>query len=303
METESRTLINTFTEQQLKRLHCTDDEVALVLEYQRLLPVLCKENEIEKFCVDARTLHEQLTNGDTKSKFADWIKKNLQDEIENEDYIVVDNSTNVCFVSKRSKEILVKSSKRGGSNRKDYLLTLDTAKGIAMITGKMNHVSEELKKRSKLARRYFILMEKIVKDNNFWEIVRYIERKRYKPMDEVLGEYIRRNFNREPNDIDYAREADIINIICIGYKARDIKLLKGAVFKGYDTRDCLSKEQNEYIKEAQELNITLLDIDLADSLRYQAIWKDFKRKHPTPDLICDDIDTINKHRKAIGLNI
>ncbi len=115
----------------------------------------------------------------------------------------------------------------------------------------------------------------------------------------VLAEYIQRVEHREATSLDFAQEADVINIICLGYRARDIRLLKKGVFSQCETRDCLTKEQNEYIKEAQELNITLMNVDLDKMVRYQAIYKDFCRKHPNPDLVNDDIETMTRNRRSI----
>ncbi len=189
MENE-RELINTFTEPQLRRLHCTDDEVALVMEYQRLLPILCKENEIEKFCVDARTLYEQL-GGSQNRNFSHWVKSNLRIFKEDEDYIKISSQTakNGVFVFKDVKSSFcpVGQKPKGGRPQQNFVLTLDTAKEIAMFTGLMANASKELQHRSRLTRKYFILMEKLVKDNNFWEIVRLAERKNYKPMDACIS--------------------------------------------------------------------------------------------------------------------
>jgi phage anti-repressor protein len=68
--------------------------------------------------VDARELHERLGS---KQQFADWIRAKVVDNpffLENQDYVLL-------------HEIL-KQIGRGGHNRKDYALTIDTAKKVAM---------------------------------------------------------------------------------------------------------------------------------------------------------------------------
>ena len=68
--------------------------------------------------VNARTLHQTL---ESKQQFADWIKAKVLDNpffMENQDYVLLQNS--------------MKQTSRGGHNRKDYALTLDTAKKVAM---------------------------------------------------------------------------------------------------------------------------------------------------------------------------
>jgi phage anti-repressor protein len=52
---------------------------------------------------------------------------------------------------------------------KKYMLTLDSYKEIAMFYGATLHANDTSKEMSKLARQYFILMEKAVKKNLEWE--------------------------------------------------------------------------------------------------------------------------------------
>jgi len=92
------------------------------------------ENELV-YCVNARELHEFLQ---VQSKFADWIKNRIDkyDFQENKDYVLV------------SKNLETSS---GGTFRKEYYLTLDTAKELGMI---------ENNERGRQVRRYFIEVEK-----------------------------------------------------------------------------------------------------------------------------------------------
>ena len=83
--------------------------------------------------VNARDLHEALGIG---WKFADWIKEQLQDFKENQDYAIFS----------------VKTEKMGkGRPMKDYALTLDTAKHICMLSRC---------EKGKQLRQYFIEVEK-----------------------------------------------------------------------------------------------------------------------------------------------
>ena len=52
-----------FTKKELQRLNCNDEEIALVMEYQRKLPILCDNEGIEGLCINARTLWKQLNSG------------------------------------------------------------------------------------------------------------------------------------------------------------------------------------------------------------------------------------------------
>ncbi|MBB6452016.1 phage anti-repressor protein [Salirhabdus euzebyi] len=97
-----------------------------------ILPVY-ENNSGLKF-VDARELHEQLFVG---KDFSSWIKDRIEKYgfTENEDY----------------KLTLTKIGERQNVTRHDYLLTLDTAKEIAMVQNN---------EAGRVIRKYFIQVEK-----------------------------------------------------------------------------------------------------------------------------------------------
>ncbi|EKD1794935.1 antA/AntB antirepressor family protein [Salmonella enterica] len=103
----------------------------------QLIPVFngTINNESVLLC-DARELHSFLGVGKV---FAAWITERIEQYgfVENQDYILLSNSG--------------KQSSRGGHNRKDYHLTLDTAKETAMV---------ERNEKGRQIRRYFIECEK-----------------------------------------------------------------------------------------------------------------------------------------------
>lgn len=86
--------------------------------------------------VNARELHQFL---ESKQQFTDWIKNRIEKYgfIEGEDY------TSFHKIMKREN---------GASTKKEYGLTLDTAKEISMV---------ENNEKGKEARRYFIKMERM----------------------------------------------------------------------------------------------------------------------------------------------
>lgn len=100
-------------------------------------PLIPIHQENGDLWVDARTLHAALRVG---RDFSNWIKGRLEevDAQEGAEYIVLDGSPNLA-------------SKWGGSNRRDYWLSLDLAKEIAML---------ERNEIGKAIRRYFIQAEK-----------------------------------------------------------------------------------------------------------------------------------------------
>lgn len=121
--------------------------IALVtIDNDGLIPVIDGEIGGEtQPCVDARTLHGWLKNGD---RFATWIKKRISTYkfIENQDFAMVSVITEI-------------KKGRGGNRRSvDYLLTLDMAKELSMV---------ENNEQGRMARRYFINCEKVLRKTVF----------------------------------------------------------------------------------------------------------------------------------------
>ncbi|CAI1534209.1 Phage anti-repressor protein [Serratia marcescens] len=109
-----------------------------------LIPVFNGDisNEPALLC-DARELHRQLEVG---KRFASWIKERIDEYgfVENLDYILI-------------SQIRETKTGRGGDRRsKDYHLTLDTAKELAMV---------EQNEKGRQVRRYFINCEKQLRNN------------------------------------------------------------------------------------------------------------------------------------------
>ncbi len=99
-----------------------------------LIPVY--EDKRARNVINARELHRFLESG---WKFTDWIKERI------EKYGFIDGEDYTSF-----QEIL-KRENGGGTTRTEYLLTLDTAKEIAMV---------ENNEKGRLVRRYFIECER-----------------------------------------------------------------------------------------------------------------------------------------------
>lgn len=134
-----------FTEEELKQYRLSDNEIATILEYQSLLPIL---QENENNTISAKELHNQLK---VSRDFSTWIKQQIEDLelVKNIDYFI--------------------DSPLKGSGLVDYQLKLSDAKEIAMLAGsKGGRTSEELKKMSKLVRKYFIAIEKAFKNRTNW---------------------------------------------------------------------------------------------------------------------------------------
>lgn len=107
----------------------------------QLIPVFDGSISNEKILLcDARELHLFLG---VRKDFSSWIRERIADYgfIENEDFILLTH-----FGEQRKG--------RGGHNRKDYHLTIDTAKELSMV---------ERNERGRQIRRYFIECEKQVR--------------------------------------------------------------------------------------------------------------------------------------------
>lgn len=132
-----------FTEEELKQYGLSDDEIATILEYQALLPILQSDENNSK--VNARDLHKQLKSG---RQFTDWIENRIEvyQLIKDVDY---------CTVSHFYET--VKNSSLQPKETLDYILTLDCAKQLAMV---------ERTDIGTLVRRYFIIIEKAFKKSH-----------------------------------------------------------------------------------------------------------------------------------------
>ena len=244
-----------FSRKELERLNCSEEEISLVIKYQKILPIL-SDGESEGFTIDARLLHEQLK---VKKKFSTWIKSNIKDYVENTDYIT--------------------SSPRGTDenqgkfeNDLEYFLTLDLAKEIAMFTGKNSQASEELKLISRIVRKYFILMENIVARNKEWLAIRDPEKEEYKKMSAEVDAWCFRIWHHHASRSEYAVEADMLNTIVTGKTSQQLKSEYGVASNDL-IRDYLKKEHNEELLFLEQQNQVLLLMDMGFTERKNMLTK------------------------------
>ena len=97
-------------------------------------------------------------------------------------------------------------------------------------------------------------------------------------MCEELKKYFLRNFNKEPQWYDYSNEADTLNIICLGAKAKQIKEYIDA--QDENTRDWLQAKYNLYLEKMQEINVMYLRMNMDKERRYDLIKQGFKALYP-----------------------
>lgn len=250
-----------FTKKELQRLKCTDEEIELIMEYQRRFPIILdNEDNIEKFCIDAKQLWENLDC--PQGQFNKWVERKFKPYgfVQTVDFILI------------GQNCPIKEFAQGGDVRsKNYLITIDMAKQLAMI---------DKKESGFIARRYFILMEQIVKDNKDWLDTRMPERKEYKDMCEALSNNIYKHSARPADKYDYSREANILNIIVTGSSAQAIRNYFGLNSQSELTRDSLEKDYNEKLAFLQKQNMIYLGMDIPIVKRVKMLIASFDIIYP-----------------------
>lgn len=259
-----------FTKKELERLCCNEEEIDLVLKYQKKLPVLLSGHNTAKYCVDIRELHNQLGVKDSLSR---WIKSNLLNNF------TQDEDFEICFRNAENKPLAFKDycgysmQKLNYYNiSKSYIATISCAKEIAMIAGIASNANDELKDNSKLARKYFILIENKLKENKEWLEIRDPEKEEYKNMSSEVEGWMIRVWHKRASKADYAVEADGINKIVTGLTSREMKL-KYRCSTNELIRDYLKKDHNEELLFLEKQNQVLLRMDMGYTERMNMLTK------------------------------
>ena len=251
-------MIQKFNRKELQRLGCSEEEINLVIKYQKKFPIILdNEDNMEKFCIDARQLWNELDC--PQGQFNKWVERKFKP------YGFAENIDFKPFGQ-------ISPKPQGGRPEKDYSLTIDMAKQLSMI---------DKKEAGFIARRYFILMERIVKDNKDWMEVRYPERKEYKDMCEMLSNNVYKHSARVADKYDYAREANILNVIATGSEAQAIRSYFGISSQNELTRDSLEKDYNEKLAFLQKQNMIYLGLDMPIVERVKMLIASFDVIYPT----------------------
>jgi len=148
---------------------------------------------IEQNCVDARELWQKL---ESKRQFGNWIQDRLEDFDEEVDYVCVFNK-------------IVKNPSEGGRPEKNFILTLDTAKHIAML---------ERNSAGKQIRQYFIEIERrFIK--NIEEKVQKLTEQRHSPFRSTQQTFSKiQHFHGKPilNILGKTKKSEV-RILSFGY--------------------------------------------------------------------------------------
>ena len=230
---------------ELENYDMPQEDIDLILEYQKKLPVLQEDNEN---WVDGRLLWEQLG---VKSEYANWIKQNISDMdlVENDDFKLLTSKS--------------KTSKLGGRPMIDYFIKVSTAKEIAMVAGaKGGRTSKELKANSKLARKYFIAIESAYNLRKDWNYDRAGSLVGFKGLQQAFMKYRPQLLEKLPswsrNNVQIA-EFWAINDVIIGMKSDEFRNVMG-LKKKESIRNAFTEQQLEYVTELEMFDADLIAI-------------------------------------------
>lgn len=129
---------------------------------EKLVNVFWSE-ELGLNCVDGRELWKVLK---VERPYSNWMPEQLRrvEAVKGSDFKVFD--------------FKVKNSSSGGRPTEDYIIALDIAKEICMITGAAPRTNKETKKISKEIRQYFIECERQLSKEQKEQVEQLLEEKR-----------------------------------------------------------------------------------------------------------------------------
>lgn len=247
-----------FSRKELERLNCSEEETTLVLKYQKRFPIILdNEDNIEKFCINARDLYKEIIQSEDTSHFSRWIKRAIKNYgfTENVDFSTISPSGRIG-----DKSLIA----QGGDIKSiTYTLSVDMAKQLAMI---------DKKESGFIARHYFILMEDIVARNKEWLAIRDPEKEEYKKMSAEVDAWCFRIWHHHASRSEYAVEADMLNTIVTGKTSQQLKSEYGVASNDL-IRDYLKKEHNEELLFLEQQNQVLLLMDMGFTERKNMLTK------------------------------
>lgn len=176
----------------------------------------------EKNCINGSNFHEQVVNArelwaalKVRRDFSTWVKGRLEEvgAVENLDY---------CLLPEIGEQ-----KGRGGSNRIDYLLTMDTAKEMAML---------ERNETGKTVRRYFIEAEKRYRE---MKIIRARSKAERRLFTDILKEVLPDGPHKSWR---YKQFTDLVYKHVTGYNAKQLREIYGKP-NDFNVRELLTPQQ------------------------------------------------------------
>lgn len=193
----------------------------------------------EKNCIDGSNFHEQVVNARELWKvlkvgrdFSTWVKGRIEEvgAVENLDY---------CLLTETGEQ-----RGRGGSNRIDYILTLDMAKEMAML---------ERNDMGRMVRRYFIEAEKRYRD---LKIVRARSKAERRLFTDILKEILPESPNKK---WAYKNYTDLVYKHVTGYTAKQLRTLYEKP-NGFNVRELLTPQQLREVMKYESIIQGLLQL-------------------------------------------
>jgi phage anti-repressor protein len=242
----------------IQRLGMSEEDANKVMLAQKKFPTLLATENEKGFIIDARTIWEELNK--PHGQFNKWIDRKLisKNYIENSDYIRMD------------KIVQGDSNGYGNAKSKEYTLTLNCAKKIAM---------RENTNEGDLICDYFILLEEAIKNMDKWYEARHPEKTGYKNMCAMLErQYMDSHDGKKPDFHIYTNNADMINLCMFGKKSKAMKQILDVEYEDL-LRDSLTTEANKAISEVQLLNENLVLSNVDFQTRKQIITNTCNSKY------------------------
>ncbi|PKB87527.1 antA/AntB antirepressor family protein [Ewingella americana] len=208
--------------------------------------------------VSAKALHKALGVG---RDFTNWIKGRIDEYgfTSAADYALSDSPVLANQSANIEQDNAGWVTKRGGDRRsKDYLLSLDMAKELAMV---------ERNEQGRAVRRYFIQCEEALQLSAPAVAATYRRQLKarlgaanlFKPMCAALDTY-RAEQGKQTLQHHYTTESNMIaRIVLGGLTAKQWAKLKGVTG---EPRDSMSTEQLEHLTYLESTNITLIDMGM-----------------------------------------
>jgi phage anti-repressor protein len=192
----------------------------------------------ERKCIDGSNLHEQVVNArelwqwlESKQDFSTWFKART-------DYGDFAEGIDYCLLHEKMEQ------KRGGSNRIDYILTMDAAKEFAML---------ERNDKGKMVRRYFIEVEKRYRDIK-------ITRARAKAERKLFTDIIKELIPESPNKKwAYKQFTDLVYKHVTGYNAKQLREMNDKP-ADFNIRELLTAQQLKEVLKYESIIQGLLQL-------------------------------------------
>jgi phage anti-repressor protein len=212
--------------------------------------------ERETNIVSAKSLHIALGVG---RDFSTWIKSRIEEYgfIDNVDFLTFDSPIPVNQYSENGQTARQWKASRGGDRRsKDYVLSLNMAKELAMV---------ERNEQGRAVRRYFIQCEEALHRSAPEVAARFRRQLKarltaanyFKPMCAAL-EIARSELGKKTLPHHYTTESNMIaRLVLGGMTAKDWAQVNGVTG---EPRDSMSADQLEHLSYLEQTNITLIEL-------------------------------------------